>query len=203
MAVLPQCLIGQVGQKPSADGFCRCMKYPPGQAEILLRRSCQKIPDQFTVMAAGIGAGLQQTSDVQKQNFCLFRSRHIDHQGFPGNTGIGFRKNLSRTNAVQKAPVSPEIVIFNMHVSRQNNPERLHHIPHVINHTAFFKASYITAKACQHFFDFRFGHPSKQNCIFQKMCFHLFSFCCYNNILIGMILLYCTHKVKIIPKGGY
>lgn len=48
-------LIGEVRQKPSPDGFRRCIEDPAGQLQVFLRRDCKQVADKLRVMSARIG----------------------------------------------------------------------------------------------------------------------------------------------------
>lgn len=42
-------LIGEVRQKPSPDGFRRCIEDPAGQLQVFLRRDCKQVADKLRV----------------------------------------------------------------------------------------------------------------------------------------------------------
>lgn len=59
-------LIGEVRQKPSPDGFRRCIEDPAGQLQVFLRRDCKQVADKLRVMSARIG--------TLRQHFSTFKN---------------------------------------------------------------------------------------------------------------------------------
>ena len=57
-------LIGEVRQKPSPDGFRRCIEDPAGQLQVFLRRDCKQVADKLRVMSARIGTLRQHFSNI-------------------------------------------------------------------------------------------------------------------------------------------
>ena len=62
-------LIGEVRQKPSPDGFRRCIEDPAGQLQVFLRRDCKQVADKLRVMSSRIGT-LRQHYLWQTNQFC-------------------------------------------------------------------------------------------------------------------------------------
>ena len=57
-------LIGEIRQKPSPDGFRRCIEDPAGQLQVFLRRDCKQVADKLRVMSARIGTLQQHFSNI-------------------------------------------------------------------------------------------------------------------------------------------
>ena len=57
-------LIGEVRQKPSPDGFRRCIEDPAGQLQVFLRRDCKQVADKLRVMSTRIGTLRQHFSNI-------------------------------------------------------------------------------------------------------------------------------------------
>ena len=99
-----------------------------------------KILDQALMKRTGLTAGVEQIPNIQKQDFAVSRRNHAHLQRASG-AGIGFREELSGFRFPEDGPVSPEIFLNNMHLSRQHKTHERKNIPMAADELVFLTGS--------------------------------------------------------------
>ena len=72
-------LPGEVGDEPAADRFRGSVEHPAGERQIFPGRDRKEVLDEPCMTAAGVRAGMQHTSDIQKQDFAGGGGDGADH----------------------------------------------------------------------------------------------------------------------------
>ena len=136
----------------------------------------------------------QEQAHIQEQDLCVLDGRNVNHQWFPGDTGVGLRKDLAGGNMVQDGPVSPGVVILNVDAAGEHQtqppgpvagPED--GLPTGIETSPGSQTGQKIRKNVR-------GEPLEQENTSQKLIVHIFLLkCCYNNVLCGSMVLYLAH----------
>lgn len=139
-AALADGFVGKIGEqlvpKRTAghvlDLFCQHQVFPG--------KDCDKILDQTLMKRAGLTAGVEQIADIQKQDFTVF-CRNYAHLQRASGAGIRFGEELSGFRFPEDGPVSPEIFLNNMHLSRQHKTHERKNIPMAADELVFLTGS--------------------------------------------------------------
>ena len=139
-AALTDGFVGKIGEqfvpKRTAghvfDLFC--------QHQVFAGKDRDKILDQALMKRTGLTAGVEQIPNIQKQDFAVSRRNHAHLQRASG-AGIGFREELSGFRFPEDGPVSPEIFLNNMHLSRQHKTHERKNIPMAADELVFLTGS--------------------------------------------------------------
>ena len=166
----------KIGEQPLADGLGACVQHPAGELQIFLRAERQQVPHEPHMVRTDPGAGLRQPSDVQQQRLRILGGGHIDHQRLARYTGIRFRKDTARADAVQNAVIAPHVPHLNDDPAGQHHAEPIDGRPLRKDDLSFFIGMLFCREAAEHFLNVRRLHSAEKPCVCQMNLhiFHLF-----------------------------
>lgn len=131
-------LRGQIDQQTSPDGLWGCAENPVGQDEIFVNGNSKEILHDLVRPESIFIAGLHQSLQIQEKKICIFSGYCIHHQRLLTKS-VGFCKYLSCRDVAQQTFISPEIYIFDINTSRQNNSDFSDGFSHSKNKFIFSK----------------------------------------------------------------
>ena len=196
-------LLRKIGEQPAPNGFGRGVQTAAGKSEVFLGRDLQEVLNQFVVVGAGALTGGDQLPCVQEQNAALLAGDYGHHQRLSRDAGIGLRKKLARIHMTENGLVSPQIVDLNVDAAGKHQPHILHTFPDVQDRVPFSVLVLIRPQAGKHLPGLLRTRAPEQCGVRQKYKIHFFlHLCCYNNILVGTIIVCSNQKVKDPLRGS-